>query len=432
MFEQAPRRSSDATFEAWLQAPDLAHVGGVATLDRELLGLRVEHDVHRGGQRRDRIFAACLAVVPRLEHLVPHQRREQEARRRRLPDADAVVGVLQRQRHEALAERLFEHHVEQRQHAVMQALRPQPLEAGEGVSGHQQLEHLVEQARGRHVLEQRCETGDRLAGRLVDRELELGREAHGPQHPHRILAIALLRVTDHLQRARLHVVDAVVVVDHGLRGRVVEQRVDGEVATGRVFFLRAKDVIAQDAAVLVGHLQRTGGSAVASSTGRRRDDLHHRRSGRCDLRGGGGAAGTEGRDLDRVGAEHHVHEAEAAADDVRATEQALDLLGRGIGRDVEVLRLDVQQQVAHRAADDEGLEAGVLQGLGDARRVGRHQLRVDAVRGRRHHHRPDDLAATASRGAARLGGRARGIGLRALRDADSGGGGAGPPEDSID
>ena len=35
--------------------------------------------------------------------------------------------------------------------------------------------------------------------------------------------------------------------------------------------------------------------------------------------------------------------------------------GVRVGRDVEVLRLEAEQQVAHRAADDERLEAGVLQ-----------------------------------------------------------------------
>jgi hypothetical protein len=37
------------------------------------------------------------------------------------------------------------------------------------------------------------------------------------------------------------------------------------------------------------------------------------------------------------------------------------LLGRGVGGDVEVLRLEAEEEVAHRAADDERLEAGLLQ-----------------------------------------------------------------------
>ncbi|OIQ74112.1 hypothetical protein GALL_442470 [mine drainage metagenome] len=65
--------------------------------------------------------------------------------------------------------------------------------------------------------------------------------------------------------------------------------------------------------------------------------------------------GAIGGDFDDVAAEHDVHDAEAPADDEGASKQWLDLLGRGVGRDVEVLGLVAQQQVAHRAADDEGL-----------------------------------------------------------------------------
>ena len=61
------------------------------------------------------------------------------------------------------------------------------------------------------------------------------------------------------------------------------------------------------------------------------------------------------------GADHHVHQAEAPADDERAAEERLDLLRARVGGDVEVLRLDAEQQVAHRAADDVGVEAGLAQ-----------------------------------------------------------------------
>ena len=82
-----------------------------------------------------------------------------------------------------------------------------------------------------------------------------------------------------------------------------------------------------------------------------------------DLLGGGGVqVGAEGRHLDHLvvaaAAEHHVHDAKAPADDEGAPEQRLHLLGRGVGGDVEVLRPQADQQVAHRAADDVGLVAG--------------------------------------------------------------------------
>ena len=99
------------------------------------------------------------------------------------------------------------------------------------------------------------------------------------------------------------------------------------------------------------------------------------------------AVAAEGGHFQQVLAEHHVHDLEAAADDEGAPEQALDLLGRGVGGDVEVLGLHAQQQVAHGAAHHEGLEACLLQGLGHPDRIRRDVLRVDLVLFRPQDHR---------------------------------------------
>ena len=77
----------------------------------------------------------------------------------------------------------------------------------------------------------------------------------------------------------------------------------------------------------------------------------------------------EGCHLDGLGSGQNVHQPEAAADDECAPEQRLDLLRRRVGGEVEVLRHDAEQQVAHRAADDEGLEAGLLQPARDLQRT---------------------------------------------------------------
>ncbi len=58
-----------------------------------------------------------------------------------------------------------------------------------------------------------------------------------------------------------------------------------------------------------------------------------------------------------------MHDAKAPADDEGAPEQALDLLRRGVGGHVEVLRPKAQQQVAHGAAHDIGFEAAFLEGV---------------------------------------------------------------------
>jgi len=57
---------------------------------------------------------------------------------------------------------------------VVESLGAQPRDAGNRVAAHQQLQHLVEQARRRDVLDQDPHPVDRLARRFVDLEPELG------------------------------------------------------------------------------------------------------------------------------------------------------------------------------------------------------------------------------------------------------------------
>ena len=216
----------------------------------------------------------------------------------------------------------------------------------------QQLQHLIEQSRGGHVFDQLGHPVNRLARGLVDREAELGGKPHRAQHAHRVFAIAVGRVADHAQPARAQILDAVVIVEHVARGRVVIERVDREVAPRRIFVLLAVQVVGQHAAVFVDQ-------AV---------DVDQR---------------AKRRHLDRLLAEHHVHQLEAAADDERAPKMRLDLLRRGIGGDVEVLRRDVEQQVAHGAADDVRAMAGFLQRLAHAQRGARDELAIDMVFARR-------------------------------------------------
>jgi hypothetical protein len=236
---------------------------------------------------------------------------------------------------------------------VVQALGAQAQDAGHRVAAGQQLQHLVEDARRRHVLEQLGQARDRHARRLVDLEAELGRDAHRAQHAHRVLPVTPLGVADHAQPAALDVLHAVVKVDHRFVGRVVVQRVDGEVAPRGVVGLRAEHVVGEHPAVRIDRLLAAG-------------------------------SGAKGGHFDRFRAEHHVHEPEAAADDDRAPEVRLDLLGRGIGGDVEVLRRHADQQVAHGAADEVGMMPGLLQRLAHPQCRARHLVAADAVLGGRY------------------------------------------------
>jgi hypothetical protein len=75
--------------------------------------------------------------------------------------------------------------------------------------------------------------------------------------------------------------------------------------------------------------------------------------------------GAEGGHLDHLvlaaAAVHHVHDAKTPPDDEGATKQALDLLGRGVGGHVKILRPQAHQQVAHGATHDVGLVARLLE-----------------------------------------------------------------------
>ena len=237
---------------------------------------------------------------------MPQQRGEQERRRHRLAVAHALVGVGEREVDEARPERLFEDDVEQRQHAVMQPVLAQALQRFDRVSRQQQLFHLVEQPRRRHVVDQRRQRGIGVAVFFSISMPELRREPRGAQHAHRVFAIAGDRIADQAQPPRLDVGDAADVVPDFLGRRVEVERVDREVAAQRVLGLRAEHVVGQQPAVLVG-------GVVADLTR------------------------AERRDLDRLGAGQHVHQPKAPADDERAAKQRLHLLRRGVGRDVEVL-----------------------------------------------------------------------------------------------
>lgn len=294
------------------------------------------------------MFAAAAQFFPARLDLLPEQGGEQEAGADGLAGPHARVGALQRQLDEVLAAGLLQHHVQQRQQAMVQAVGAQLAQAVHGMAAGQQLEHLVEQARGRHVLDQGGHGADGLPRGRIYRAVELGGEAHGAQHAHGVFAVALDRVADHADLALFQVLHAVVIVDDFFGVRVVVERVHGEVAPRRVFFLAAEDVVAQDAPVLVGFLVGRGRRAE---------------SGR----------------LDDLLAEDHVHQLEAPADDARAAEQRADLLGRGIGGHVEVLGFQAHDQVAHGAAYDIGFIAVLAQDFADLDGMPGDIAAVDAV-----------------------------------------------------
>jgi hypothetical protein len=74
-----------------------------------------------------------------------------------------------------------------------------------------------------------------------------------------------------------------------------------------------------------------------------------------------------------------VGQSEPAADQAAIAEQLLDLFRRGIGGDVEVLRVATDQQVADGATYQVGTKAGLAQPIQDAQRVGTDVAARDIV-----------------------------------------------------
>ena len=154
---------------------------------------------------------------------------------------------------------------------------------------------------------------------------------------------------------RIQILHAADVVAHAEIGDVVVERVDREIAPQRVFLDRAVDVVAHDAPV--------DEMAIAAAVV---------------------AGAAERRDLDDLASEHDVGEAEAPADQAAVTEQAAHLLGRRVGRDVEVLGVSAEQEVAHRAADQKRRIAGFVQAVQHAQSaIGDIAARNAVLRARR-------------------------------------------------
>lgn len=77
----------------------------------------------------------------------------------------------------------------------------------------------------------------------------------------------------------------------------------------------------------------------------------------------GDRQGAKRGDLDDIPAETDMRQTETAPDQVATAEQFLYFFRPGIGGDVEILRFPPQQHVAHAAADQIGLIAGLLQAV---------------------------------------------------------------------
>jgi hypothetical protein len=134
-----------------------------------------------------------------------------------------------------------------------------------------------------------------------------------------------------------------------------------EVAAPHILFDGAVEVVTQDAPVLVDRAMLGLVDAVVF--------VHL------------GVRRAEGGHLDDLVAETHVRQMEPTADQAAVAEGLADFVRVRIGRDVEVLGLDVEQQVAHGAADQETLVARILEPVQHLEGRGRDVGARDVVRG---------------------------------------------------
>ena len=229
----------------------------------------------------------------------------------------------------------------QRKQMLEQAVFLQQGERLGAETRQEQFQALVEQPRRRHAVEQVRELPDRPLGARLDREVEFGRETHRAQHAHRILAVAGFRIADQLQAPRAHVAHA------------IDEIPNGEIFDVVIKTVRARNPGAKRHPRSCRRYCRAGCAPSYRTHGARNPRRAEsppriRILGILALRR---RRGPKGRDLDDLAAEMHMCEPKAPADQAAVAKQPPYFLGQRIGGDVEILRCDPQQQIAHRAAD---------------------------------------------------------------------------------
>jgi hypothetical protein len=76
-------------------------------------------------------------------------------------------------------------------------------------------------------------------------------------------------------------------------------------------------------------------------------------------------SGAKGRHFDDLVTEAHMRKMKAPADQAAIAKQLPHLIRVRIRRDVEILRIHAEEQVAHRASDEERLIAGLSEPIQD-------------------------------------------------------------------
>src|SRR5690348_8837981 len=162
-------------------------------------------------------------------------------------------------------------------------------------------------------------TFDSLAGCCLDLKAKLRGETDCANHPDRVLAHPDLRLTDRPDESRLKIRYSAGVVDHIEGSRVVEKRVDREIASECVLLRGPEGVVAMDHRVVaLGQLL---------------------------------ALPAESRDLDILLPEEDMNEAKTASDQPGVAKKLAHLVRMRRCGDIEVLRTPLHHQVPHATTD---------------------------------------------------------------------------------
>ena len=194
-------------------------------------------------------------------------------------------------------------------------------------SGRKKAQKLLENARRGAPRNGLPRLLDGLPEIRSDFESETSRELDGSEHPNGIFLTPESSIADRSEHASRKVLESTDVVDHAIVHHVEEEGVDRKIASEGVFFARTERIVANDEAVF-------GAAIVVFGRATKRRDFD-----------------------DLLAAKEDVDEFEAPADDAAVGEETLDLARASAGRDVEVLRRQSEQKIAHAPANEVGLVA---------------------------------------------------------------------------
>ena len=194
---------------------------------------------------------------------------------------------------------------------------------------------------------------DGLECARVDDVAEAGGKPHRPQHAQLVFREAKLRIANRPNHSRSQVFPSPNKVQDLSAYRIEQHAVDGEIAARDILprvsaephLIGMPPVRIADVAAKGSHFDRRGLRRLARSLGHR-----------------------------------HQHNSKLRSHRIRFREDTHHLLGGGVGHDIPVLGLPLEQQVAHASPHQVGLKALLTQGVDDrSGKVFQHRARSSRI-----------------------------------------------------